>query len=57
MEDGVIPTGMPGTVTDPALFKKLGIAGMKKGAHLVIETDGKNATHLLLASSERRPVP
>jgi len=56
--DGVIPTEMPGKVIDPALFKKLGIAGMKKGAHVVIETDGKNATHLrLLATGERRLVP
>jgi len=57
MEDGVIPTEVPGTVTDPVLFKKLGIAGMKKGAQVVIETDGKNATHLLLASGERRLIP
>jgi hypothetical protein len=57
MEDGVIPAEMPGTVTDPALFKKLGIAGMKKGASVVIETDGKNATHLLLASGNRRLIP
>ena len=58
MEDGVIPTEMPGTVTDPALFKKLGIAGMKRGDHVVIETDGKNATHLLLsATGQRRLIP
>jgi len=57
MEDGVIPTEVPGKVIDPALFKKLGIAGMKRGDRVVIETDGKNATHLLLASGERRPVP
>ena len=56
--DGVIPTEMPGKVIDPALFKKLGVAGMKKGAHVVIETDGKMATHLrLLATGERRLVP
>jgi hypothetical protein len=58
MEDGVISTEVPGTVTDPALFKKLGIAGMKKGDRVVIETDGKNATHLLLsATGERRLIP
>jgi hypothetical protein len=57
MDDGVIPTEMPGTVTDPALFKKLGVEGMKKGARVVIETDGKNATHLLFASGERRLIP
>jgi hypothetical protein len=57
MEDGIIPSEVPGTVTDPALFKKLGIAGMKKGARVVNETDGKNATHLLLASGERRLIP
>jgi hypothetical protein len=58
MEDGVTPAEVPGTVTDPALFKKLCIAGMKKGARVVVETDGKNAIHLLLsANGERRPVP
>jgi hypothetical protein len=57
MEDGIIPSEVPGTVTDPALFKKLGIAGMKKGTRVVNETDGKNATHLLLASGERRLIP
>jgi hypothetical protein len=57
MEDGVIPTEVPGTVTDPALFKKLGIAGMKRGDRVVLETDGKMATHLLLASGERKLIP
>jgi len=57
MEDGVIPAEIAGKVTDPALFKKLGIAGMKRGDRVVIETDGKNATNLLLASGERRLVP
>ena len=58
MEDGVIPTEMPGTVTDPALFKKLGVTGMKKGATVVIETDGKMATHLLLlATGEQHEIP
>jgi hypothetical protein len=57
MEDGVIPTEVPGKVIDPTLFKKLGIAGMKRGDRVVIETDGKNATHLLLASGERKLIP
>ena len=57
MEDGVIPTEVPGKVIDPALFKKLGIAGMKRGDRVVLETDGKNATHLLLASGERKLIP
>jgi len=56
-EDGIIPAEVAGKVTDPALFKKLGVTDMKKGATVVIETDGKNATHLLLASGERRLVP
>jgi hypothetical protein len=57
-EDGVIPSEVPGTVTDPALFKKLGFAGMKKGDRVVLETDGKMATHLrLLATGERRLIP
>ena len=57
MEDGVIPTEVPGKVIDPALFKKLGIAGMKRGDRVVLETDGKMATHVLLASGERRLIP
>jgi hypothetical protein len=58
MEDGIIPAEVPGTVTDPVLFKKLGVTDLKKGARVVIETDGKMATHLLLsATGERRPIP
>jgi len=56
-EDGVIPDRMPGKVTDPALFKKLGIAGIKKGDRVVLETDGKMATHVLLANGERKIIP
>jgi hypothetical protein len=55
MEDGVIPTEVPGTVTDPALFKKLGIAGMKRGDRVVIETDGKNG-HSRVACFRRAKV-
>jgi hypothetical protein len=57
MEDGVIPAEVPGTVTDPVLFKKLGVTDLKKGARVVIETDGKMATHLrLLATGERHDI-
>jgi hypothetical protein len=57
MEDGVIPAEVPGTVTDPVLFKILGVTDLKKGARVVIETDGKMATHLrLLATGERHDI-
>jgi hypothetical protein len=58
MEDGVIPAEVPGTVTDPALFKKLGVTNVKRGDRVALETDGKMATHLrLLATDERRLIP
>jgi hypothetical protein len=56
-EDGVIPAEMTGTVTDPVLFKKLGVTNVKKGDRVALETDGKMATHLRLASGERRLIP
>jgi hypothetical protein len=58
LADRETPGEVTGTVTDPALVKKMGFASVKSGDRVALELQGNTATHLrLLATGERRPQP
>ena len=58
LADRETPREVAGTVTDPAILKKLGFAAVKAGDRVALELDGRMATHLrLTATGERHPLP
>jgi hypothetical protein len=58
LADSESPREVTGTVTDPALLKKVGFAAAKAGDRVALELDGRTPTHLrLTATDERHPLP